>query len=52
MKPLRVLLVGSAGRMGQTILETAKLDSRTDIVGMCDQGDPIEPAGVACGCGD
>lgn len=44
MKPLRVLLVGSAGRMGQAILETAKLDSQTDVVGMCDQGDPIEPA--------
>jgi 4-hydroxy-tetrahydrodipicolinate reductase len=44
MKPLRVLLVGSAGRMGQAILETAKLDPQTDIVAMCDQGDPIEPA--------
>jgi 4-hydroxy-tetrahydrodipicolinate reductase len=44
MKPLRVLLVGSAGRMGQAILETAKLDSQIDIVGICDQGDPIEPS--------
>lgn len=44
MKPLRVLLVGSAGRMGQAILEAAKVDPQTDIVGMCDQGDPIEPA--------
>jgi 4-hydroxy-tetrahydrodipicolinate reductase len=44
MKPLRVLLVGSAGRMGQAILEAAKLDSQTDIVALCDQGDPIEPA--------
>jgi len=44
MKPLRVLLVGSTGRMGQAILEAAKLDPQTDIVAMCDQGDPIEPA--------
>lgn len=44
MKPLRVLLVGSAGRMGQAILEAAKIDPQTDIVGMCDQGNPLEPA--------
>jgi 4-hydroxy-tetrahydrodipicolinate reductase len=43
-KPVRVLLVGSAGRMGQAILEAAKEDATTDIVGLCDKGDPIEPA--------
>jgi 4-hydroxy-tetrahydrodipicolinate reductase len=43
-KPVRVLLVGSAGRMGQTIVEVAKGDAKIDIVALCDQGDPLEPA--------
>ena len=45
-KPVRVLLVGSAGRMGQTIADLAKTDDKIDIVALCDQGDAIEPAMV------
>lgn len=41
--PLRVLLVGSAGRMGQAIVEVAKADASIAIVGLCDKDDPIEP---------
>jgi 4-hydroxy-tetrahydrodipicolinate reductase len=41
---VRVLLVGSAGRMGQAILEAAKEDKGIDIVAMCDKGDAMEPA--------
>jgi 4-hydroxy-tetrahydrodipicolinate reductase len=45
MKPLRVLLVGASGRMGQTIVDLAKRDtSKIDIVALCDVGDPLEPA--------
>ncbi len=44
MKPVRVLLVGASGRMGQAIIEVAKGNNETDIVGLCDKDDPIEPA--------
>lgn len=43
-KPVRILLVGSDGRMGQAIVEVAKGDATIDIVGLCEKGDPIEPA--------
>jgi 4-hydroxy-tetrahydrodipicolinate reductase len=46
--PVRVLLVGSAGRMGQAIVDAAKSDPNIDIVASCDQGDPIEPAISHC----
>ncbi len=43
-KPVRVLLVGAAGRMGQTIVDLAKQDgAKIDIVASCDIGDHIEP---------
>ena len=42
-KTLRVLLIGSAGRMGKTIVDFAKKDPNIDIVAQCDMGDPIEP---------
>src|SRR5947199_8761792 len=42
--PLRVLLVGAAGRMGKTIVDLAKDDPKIDIVAQCDFGDAIEPA--------
>ena len=45
---LRVLLIGSAGRMGQAIVEAAKGDSGIDIIGLVDQGDPLEPAISHC----
>jgi 4-hydroxy-tetrahydrodipicolinate reductase len=43
-KTLRVLLIGSAGRMGQTIVDLAKRDPNIEIVAQCDLGDAIEPA--------
>src|SRR5437762_12788973 len=42
--PLRVLLVGAAGRMGKTIVDLAKDDPKIDMVAQCDLGDAIEPA--------
>jgi 4-hydroxy-tetrahydrodipicolinate reductase len=45
---VRVLLIGSAGRMGQAIVEAAKGDSGIDIIGLVDQGDPLEPAMLHC----
>jgi 4-hydroxy-tetrahydrodipicolinate reductase len=42
--PLRVLLVGAAGRMGKTIVDLAKDDPNIEIVAQCDLGDAIEPA--------
>lgn len=41
--PLRVLLVGSAGRMGQAVAAAAKEDASIEIVGLCDKDDPLEP---------
>jgi 4-hydroxy-tetrahydrodipicolinate reductase len=46
--PVRVLLMGSAGRMGQAIVDASKNDPEIDIVALCDQGDPIEPAISQC----
>jgi 4-hydroxy-tetrahydrodipicolinate reductase len=46
--PVRVLLVGSAGRMGQTIVDVAKADPNIDVVASCDIDDPIEPAISHC----
>jgi 4-hydroxy-tetrahydrodipicolinate reductase len=42
--PLRVLLVGAAGRMGKTVADLASDDPEIEIVAQCDLGDPIEPA--------
>ena len=42
--PVRVSLVGAAGRMGKTIVELARNDPKIDIVSQCDLGDAIEPA--------
>jgi 4-hydroxy-tetrahydrodipicolinate reductase len=48
MKPVRALLVGSAGRMGKTILNLAKGDPNIEIAAQCDLGDPVEPAMKNC----
>jgi 4-hydroxy-tetrahydrodipicolinate reductase len=45
---VHVLLVGAAGRMGQTIVKLAKSASNIDIVAQCDCGDAIEPAMRKC----
>jgi 4-hydroxy-tetrahydrodipicolinate reductase len=42
--PLRVLLVGAAGRMGKTIVDLAKDDPNIEIVAQCDIGDAIGSA--------
>jgi len=48
MSPVRVLLVGAAGRMGKTVVDLAEADPKVDIVAQCDVGDPIEPAMKNC----
>jgi 4-hydroxy-tetrahydrodipicolinate reductase len=45
---VRVLLIGSKGRMGQTIVDLAEDDPKIDIVAQCDLGDAIEPAIKDC----
>ena len=46
--PVRVLLIGAAGRMGKTIIDLAESDPDVDIVAKCDIGDAIEPAMKTC----
>src|SRR4051812_21229255 len=46
--PVRVLLIGSAGRMGQTIVQLANRESGVQIVAQCDQGDSITSAMPNC----
>jgi 4-hydroxy-tetrahydrodipicolinate reductase len=46
--PVRVLLIGAAGRMGKTIVDLAKPDREIDIVAQCDLGDSIESAVQDC----
>ena len=46
--PVRLLLIGAAGRMGKTITDLAKDDPKIDIIARCDLGDPIEPAMKNC----
>jgi 4-hydroxy-tetrahydrodipicolinate reductase len=46
--PLRVLLVGAAGRMGQAIARAAEGADDLEIVGRVDVGDRIEDAIGAC----
>jgi len=46
--PLRVLLIGAAGRMGKTVRDLAKNDPDIGIVAQCDLGDLIEPAVKNC----
>jgi 4-hydroxy-tetrahydrodipicolinate reductase len=43
-----VLLIGAAGRMGQTVRSLATNDLDVEIVAQCDLGDPIEPAMKNC----
>jgi 4-hydroxy-tetrahydrodipicolinate reductase len=46
--PVRVLLIGAAGRMGKTVLDLAQRDREIEIVAQCDLGDSIEPAMKNC----
>lgn len=45
---VRVLLIGSKGRMGQTIVDLARNDPKIDVVAQCDLGDAIEAAMKDC----
>ena len=46
--PVRVLLIGAAGRMGRSVADLAQADPKIDIIAQCDLGDPIEPAMKNC----
>jgi 4-hydroxy-tetrahydrodipicolinate reductase len=46
--PVRVLLIGAAGRMGKTVRELAQKDPQLQIAGLCDLGDSIESAMKNC----
>jgi 4-hydroxy-tetrahydrodipicolinate reductase len=46
--PVRVLLIGAAGRMGKTVLDLAQSDRQIQIAARCDLGDSIEPAMKDC----
>jgi 4-hydroxy-tetrahydrodipicolinate reductase len=46
--PVRVLLIGAAGRMGQTVGDLAENDADIRIVAKCDLGDPLERAMETC----
>ena len=40
-QPLRVLVVGAAGRMGKTVVDLANEDPNIEIMAQCDMGDAI-----------
>src|SRR6266516_2515659 len=46
--PVRVLLIGAAGRMGKTVLDLAQSDREIEIAAQCDLGDPIDSAMKNC----
>src|SRR5437667_5786223 len=46
--PVRVMLIGAAGRMGKTMLDLAQSDREIEIAARSDLGDPIEPAMKNC----
>jgi len=46
--PVRVLLIGAAGRMGKTVLDLAQSDREIEIAERCDLGDSIQPAMKNC----
>jgi 4-hydroxy-tetrahydrodipicolinate reductase len=46
--PVRLLLIGAAGRMGQTVRDVAQSDPEIEIVAQCDLGDAIAPGIKNC----
>ena len=46
--PVRVTIVGAAGRMGKAVRELAENDPDIQIAELCDLGDSIEPAMKNC----
>ena len=47
-RPVHVLLVGAAGRMGRTVVDLVNNDPKIQIVAQCDLGEPIDPAMKNC----
>jgi len=43
MKPVRIVMNGSRGRMGRAILALAQQDAAFDVAGEVDQGEALEP---------
>jgi 4-hydroxy-tetrahydrodipicolinate reductase len=48
ISPVRVLLIGAAGRMGKTVFDLAQSDQEIEIAAQCDLGDPIESVMSNC----
>ena len=46
--PVRVMLIGAAGRMGKTVREVGRNDPEIQIAALCDLGDSIELAMRNC----
>jgi 4-hydroxy-tetrahydrodipicolinate reductase len=46
--PVRVMLIGAAGRMGKTVRELAQNDPEIQIASLCDLGDSIKAAMKNC----
>jgi len=46
--PVRVVVIGAAGRMGKTVVDLAQNDSQIQIAALCDLGDSIELAIKDC----
>jgi 4-hydroxy-tetrahydrodipicolinate reductase len=46
--PVRVMLIGAAGRMGKTVRDLAEKDPDIQIAELCDLGDSIESAMKTC----
>jgi 4-hydroxy-tetrahydrodipicolinate reductase len=46
--PVRVMLIGAAGRMGKTVRELAEKDPDIQIAELCDLGDSIDSAITNC----
>ena len=51
-EPVRVLLVGAAGRMGQAIKRAAEAQRDIEIAGRVDLGDRLEPPSARLRCRD
>ncbi|HLW36099.1 MAG TPA: dihydrodipicolinate reductase C-terminal domain-containing protein [Chthoniobacterales bacterium] len=48
MNKVRLCLIGAKGRMGRTIVDLARKDSKIEVVAQCDLGDAIETALQNC----
>jgi 4-hydroxy-tetrahydrodipicolinate reductase len=46
--PVRVMVIGAAGRMGKTVVDLVQNDPEIQIAALCDLGNSIEPAMKNC----